>query len=1223
MYLDKRYSIGLVLILVFAVVLFPALGQAQSSLVELWFDETAEGAVDSMVVNHGIAGPPNGRLMDNPDVSDGVTFGPTWSDSIPFDVADNHSLYFDNGNHYVHLGAETGIETQNYTIEMWVKPDTLDANYMILLQAFNPDGVGIHYRLQKLVSGDDWAFDCMIADANGTFVRMRSDFGAITLGEWQHLAVTYDTTAGGIMYIDGDTVDTVDPVAEPQTLTRYWRVGNPSGLAPKGNIDEVRISDFARVVGDSTGADSSLAIKNPLSTFAHEAPTLVSPADGLGGTALSQEVTWNTVAEADSYRVQLSTREDFWTAVVDTFIGNVSAFTAEELVTNTTYHWRVASVTDYGVSNWSESRSFSTMKSVPVVLGEFRFDSGKDSTAINSGAFLRPEALLRNGTTIGDGIDTTLGPVWSEDTPMDYEGNYSLYYDGGAQYIHTGADAGKYVDNFTIESWIKPVPIADHDQSRLYLMKGLTPSTTILHFYVDVGDDYDLKVMLKDLASGSWTVSQTTTGAITPDVWQHVAMTYDTTDGVKLYIDGTEVAAGDTVAPFQITRYWRPGDAFGVSFIGNIDDFRITDMARVPGDGSGDAGMLAWNNALVNIAPEQPTLAVPADSATGVPEAPTLSSNTVADVESYRFQVGTKPDFYITLADTGGFAFPSFSPGSLAENTMYYWRVGGVNQYGVTNWSKKFVFTTGITEPLNIVELWFDDGADSIVTDHGAASFPTGELRDGTQVTDGANAGPTWSEDTPFSYEGNYSLHFGGGSHAVQLGHEPEVESMTIEAWIKPEHSETQTYQYLTQWFDAITNRLHFRLQKLGDGWEMDALIWDLDKGGWARMRTSDGAITIGEWQHIALTHDPVTGSALYINGEQVGSMPPIPTIQFSRWYRVGNPIANSFNGNIDEWRVSNFARIPGDGSGTGHSLAWNNSLHAIAAEPAVQETPADSTADLQLPVTVSWSSSTDANAYRVQVFNAADFMAPMHVKFDQTAITDTFVQVPADSLMYGADYFWRVGAIKEAGTSNWSDVWNFSTLGPPEVSPTLVTPEDSASVSEDTVKFVWDAVEGATMYQLVMAKDAEFTEIVLNDSGVTETETVARDLEADQEYYWKVRAANEAGWGPYSDTRMFVGNTVGIDRDNGIPKVFALYQNYPNPFNPVTTIRYDLPKQTDVKIVIYDILGKQVDVLVNKEQAAGRYSIQYDGSRLSSGMYFYRIQAPDFTKVEKMILLK
>ena len=114
-------------------------------------------------------------------------------------------------------------------------------------------------------------------------------------------------------------------------------------------------------------------------------------------------------------------------------------------------------------------------------------------------------------------------------------------------------------------------------------------------------------------------------------------------------------------------------------------------------------------------------------------------------------------------------------------------------------------------------------------------------------------------------------------------------------------------------------------------------------------------------------------------------------------------------------------------------------------------------------------------------MFNAADFMAPMHVKFDQTAITDTFVQVPADSLMYGADYFWRVGAIKEAGTSNWSDVWNFSTLGPPEVSPTLVTPEDSASVSEDTVKFVWDAVEGATMYQLVMAKDAEFTEIVLD----------------------------------------------------------------------------------------------------------------------------------------------
>jgi len=92
----------------------------------------------------------------------------------------------------------------------------------------------------------------------------------------------------------------------------------------------------------------------------------------------------------------------------------------------------------------------------------------------------------------------------------------------------------------------------------------------------------------------------------------------------------------------------------------------------------------------------------------------------------------------------------------------------------------------------------------------------------------------------------------------------------------------------------------------------------------------------------------------------------------------------------------------------------------------------------------------------------------------------------------------------------------------------------------------------------------------------------------------------------------------------NNLPGRFALYDNYPNPFNPVTKINYDLPVNSMVNLVIYDILGKEVIKLVNNEyKEAGRYSEELDGTNLSSGVYFYRINANQYTETKKMVLVK
>jgi subtilisin family serine protease len=103
-----------------------------------------------------------------------------------------------------------------------------------------------------------------------------------------------------------------------------------------------------------------------------------------------------------------------------------------------------------------------------------------------------------------------------------------------------------------------------------------------------------------------------------------------------------------------------------------------------------------------------------------------------------------------------------------------------------------------------------------------------------------------------------------------------------------------------------------------------------------------------------------------------------------------------------------------------------------------------------------------------------------------------------------------------------------------------------------------------------------------------------------------------------------FQNNVTGIaETNNAIPNKFELYQNYPNPFNPSTTIKYDLAKETRVKLVVYDILGREVATLVNETEKAGSYHVIWDASRLASGVYFYRIQAKDYSAVKKLLLLK
>lgn len=97
----------------------------------------------------------------------------------------------------------------------------------------------------------------------------------------------------------------------------------------------------------------------------------------------------------------------------------------------------------------------------------------------------------------------------------------------------------------------------------------------------------------------------------------------------------------------------------------------------------------------------------------------------------------------------------------------------------------------------------------------------------------------------------------------------------------------------------------------------------------------------------------------------------------------------------------------------------------------------------------------------------------------------------------------------------------------------------------------------------------------------------------------------------------------LSVETNGSLPFRYELYQNFPNPFNPITTIKFDIPEETDVKIIIYDILGREVKTLIDQHVKPGRYRTYWNALNNASGAYFYRLETRNFVDSKKLIFIK
>lgn len=204
--------------------------------------------------------------------------------------------------------------------------------------------------------------------------------------------------------------------------------------------------------------------------------------------------------------------------------------------------------------------------------------------------------------------------------------------------------------------------------------------------------------------------------------------------------------------------------------------------------------------------------------------------------------------------------------------------------------------------------------------------------------------------------------------------------------------------------------------------------------------------------------------------------------------------------------------------------------------------------------------------------------------------------------------------------STNGGTSWTKKHNGLPNLAGTLIRaavirPGSSAEfyvgLDGGTEKAVWRTTDGGNLW-------VQF----LGGPMITSHTVRALDFRtlADTTLYAGV--ANTAGTG--NGVLEYTWLPVGVNGNNGkIPLEFALFQNYPNPFNPVTNIQFDIPKESFVTLLVYDIRGKEIKTLANENKQAGSYYITFDASAFSSGVYFYKLTAGDFTRTMKMILVK
>lgn len=350
---------------------------------------------------------------------------------------------------------------------------------------------------------------------------------------------------------------------------------------------------------------------------------------------------------------------------------------------------------------------------------------------------------------------------------------------------------------------------------------------------------------------------------------------------------------------------------------------------------------------------------------------------------------------------------------------------------------------------------------------------------------------------------------------------------------------------------------------------------------------------------------DEISGSGTLFNLRfyvtYVTSLDFIPVKIVNAFFDNGNTEINTTNGGIN-------LKDPmyGDASGDSTVNAYDASVILKYLSDYIPHTEIDSTsADVSLDNSLSTLDASLILQYTVSLidslpysgtgFNANGTLALEDAKVSPS---DQFVKVPVKiqegENIYGfhAEIDYDNSKLEYVDVVDWDE--NFSSF-------TKVIKNENGKIK----------ISAASTENI--AADGNFVNVKFKLLNLTEGQTEVK--------------LSELRWNE-NETQTNVSSSLvsvvtDVDNSEAIPEEYSLKQNYPNPFNPSTKIFFGLPNADNVKIVVYNFLGEKIQEVVDRQYAAGKYTVTFDGSNLTSGIYYYKIRAGNFTQTRKMMLVK
>ncbi len=567
--------------------------------------------------------------------------------------------------------------------------------------------------------------------------------------------------------------------------------------------------------------------------------------------------------------------------------------------------------------------------------------------------------------------------------------------------------------------------------------------------------------------------------------------------------------------------------------------------------------------------PLVPGLSSPANGSTNVGTGATLTWISSSGAATYRLQVSTDSGFATLVYNSGGLSTTSASLSGLLNLTKYYWRVNASNSAGASAWSTVWSFTTIIAAP----------PAPTLST---PANGATGVAVNPTISWNGATGAANYRLQVSTNSSFTTTIYDSSGLTAT---------SVILGGLVNG-----------TQYYWRVNASNAGGTGSWSTVWSFTAVVAPPAAPTLATPLNGATAVPVNP----ALTWNSSTGAASYRLQVSTDSSFATTSYDSAGITSTSKSIGGLLHQTKYYWRVN--ATNPG---GTSSWSVVRNFTTILAPPSAPSGLVAGAVSSSAIDL--SWTDNS-ANEMGFKIDKTLDTTASWT---PLVTLASNSVSYPDTGLADGVEYFYRCYAYNAGGNSAFTDLAHAVTS---MRSPTDLTVAQSAGPN---VVLTWKDSSGSEDgFRIERKVGAGGTYSQVDTVGPNVTTFVDTAVVAGSSYYYRVRGYNSHVTSAYSNEVNLTITAVAGDRP-AIPDKYGVSQNYPNPFNPATTIEYQIPSSGFVELEVYDVMGRLVRTLVKQDQSAGYYSVRFDGSSLSSGVYFLRISANKFSEIRKMILMK